>query len=1157
MLKQTQKTSLPCSRAPLAAMLLFHRLFLLIFVSLEYSGCYMALASVSIPATSTSNTTDHLALISFKSLVTSDPKQALVSWGNQSIPICQWRGVTCGRRGLRRGRVVALNLAELGLIGRMSPALGNLTYMRWLSLESNHFDGILPPELGNLQELTDLNLGNNTIGGEIPLALSSCTSLVNISLYGNKLQGAIPSKFSSLHNLKVLSLGQNRLTGTFPPEFGSLMNLELLSLEYNNLTGDIPDEIGNLVNLIKLGLGYNQFLGAIPASLGNLSALTILSMYSNNLIGSIPPLQDMSSMGNLSSLREIDLYQNGLVGQIPESLGNLELLTTLALSVNNLVGSIPQALGNIRSLKNLYLAYNMLQGELPLRLFNISSLEIFDVSNNFLNGSFPPDITSNLPKLKAFGIMFNGFHGMIPPSLCNNSMLVILQTSYNFLSGTIPQCLGLHQQSLYSATFSANQFHATKDADWAFLSSLTNSTNLTMLDISDNNFQGALPHSVGNLSKHLLVLDVNHNKITGTIPEGIGNLVNLETLYMKENFLEGSIPSSFSKMSKLNHLSLQNNKLSGSIPVSLGNLTNLAVLTLQDNALGGLIPSTLSSCPLRQLDLSYNNLTGWIPEELFLIPTLSDSMCISHNLLSGRLPSDWSNLQNLAALDFSDNRLYGEIPSSIGELKSLEYINASGNILQGEIPSSLGKLKGLLVVDLSHNNLSGTIPEFLGTLRGLYALNISFNRFEGPVPQDGIFLNATAISLIGDDGLCGGIPQLKLPPCSKSNFRKSSKFVIIVSTGSVIVFIALLVALFTFYYRRRFTKANLQTPFMNKQYMRVSHGELVRATNGFTSENLIGAGSFGSVYKGIMRRNDQQEVIAVKVLNLTRHGASQSFIAECETLRCVRHRNLVKLLTVCSSIDHQGHEFKALVYEFLPNGNLDQWLHNNFLEDGIHKTLDISARLQITIDVAYSLEYLHQHKPLPIIHCDLKPSNVLLDGDLVAHVSDFGLARFLHQDLEQSNSWVSMRGTIGYAAPEYGLGNEVSIQGDVYSYGILLLEMFTGKKPTDSEFGEAFDLRKYVQMALAESAANVIDKNLLQQAPDIEARSTTSHQTREIKISCIASIMQVGISCSEETPMDRAQIGDALKELETIRDKLHKDLLLDECQGIRSIPLKQ
>lgn len=420
------------------------------------------------------------------------------------------------------------------------------------------------------------------------------------------------------------------------------------------------------------------------------------------------------------------------------------------------------------------------------------------------------------------------------------------------------------------------------------------------------------------------------------------------------------------------------------------------------------------------MDLSYNILKGRIPKELFLIPTLSVSMRISHNLLSGPLPSELGNLQNVAALDFSDNRISGEIPSSIGECQILEYLNISGNGLQGEIPSSLEKLNGLLVLDLSHNNLSGAIPEFLGTLRALSSLNLSFNKFEGQVPQDGIFLNATAISIIGDDGLCGGIPELKLPACTQNIFNKSSsKLIKIVSISSAIVLITLVSALFTFYQRKKVTEAKLQASL--QQYMRVSYGELVRVTNGFASENIIGAGSFGSVYKGIMISTDQQEVVAVKVLNLSQRGASQSFIAECETLRSIRHRNLVKLLTVCSSTDHQGHEFKAIVYEFLSNGNLDQWLHQNFREDEERKALDLSSRLQIAIDVASSLEYLHQHKPFPIVHCDLKPSNVLLDTDMVAHVSDFGLARFLHQDLQQSNSWVTMRGTIGYAAPGVGL----------------------------------------------------------------------------------------------------------------------------------------
>jgi serine/threonine protein kinase len=200
--------------------------------------------------------------------------------------------------------------------------------------------------------------------------------------------------------------------------------------------------------------------------------------------------------------------------------------------------------------------------------------------------------------------------------------------------------------------------------------------------------------------------------------------------------------------------------------------------------------------------------------------------------------------------------------------------------------------------------------------------------------------------------------------------------------------------------------------------VRISFAELANATNGFASENLIGAGSFGSVFKGRMRVNGQDAVVAVKVLNLKQRGASQSFDAECNTLRCARHRNLVRILTVCSSIDFQGRDFKALVYEFLPNGNLDQRIHQHIMEeDSERKALELIARIHIAIDVAASLDYLHQHKPMPIVHCDLKPSNVLLDSDMVARVGDFGLSRFLHQDKDESSGWASMRGSIGYAAP--------------------------------------------------------------------------------------------------------------------------------------------
>ncbi|XP_077239814.1 uncharacterized protein LOC143880726 [Tasmannia lanceolata] len=851
--------------------------------------------------------------------------------------------------------------------------------------------------------------------------------------------------------------------------------------------------------------------------------VTVLDLGQQKLLGSVSP-----SISNLTFLRRIHLEDNSFSGQIFQEIGRLFRLRFLNMNDNSLGGEIPANLSRCMHLQAISLGNNNLTGKIPVELGTLKNLKLLILGSNFLIGSIPPSL-GNLSSLTDLVLWINSLGGSIPGELSQIQSLVSIGLSGgNHFSGPVPEDLG-SLQHLTKFYLWGNQFGTGNPDDLSFITSLTNCSNLESLDLSENRFKGILPSSIANLSTHLSWLGLGQNQIVGSIPSHIGNLVNLQFLGIYKSFITGTIPTSIGKLRNLRKMYMYENMLSGQIPSSIGS-----------------IPSALGNHKnLEEINLSENMLHGAIPRQVICLSSLSIGLDLSHNSLTRSLALDVGNLIHLSYLDVSSNILSGEIPSTLGNCESLINLYMDVNSFLGTIPSSLSGLKAIQFLGLSYNNFSGRIPKYLEELQLLTYLNLSFNNLQSEVPKQGVFRNTSVISVIGNDNLCGGIPELKLDQCiilDNEKKRKShvSKVIIPVAWVALclIFFSCASVAL---YWLRKSRKKPSLTTSIEGQYLKVSYAELFKATNGFSSANLIGVGSNGTVYKGIL--GHEENIVAVKVFNLQLCGALKSFMAECKALRNIRHRNLVKIITSCSSIKFGGDDFKALVFEYMPNGSLEKWLHPKVDEQHKLRTLTFIERLNVSIDVAFALDYLHHHCHTPIIHCDLKPSNILLDEDMNGHLGDFGLAMFYSKIIcnssEDQSSTIGLKGTVGYIAPEYGIGGLVSKSGDVYSYGILLLELFTGKCPTNDMFKDGLSLRKFVESALPEGVMKILDPLL--PLEDEEERGSNNARTNRERIGrlqeCLVSLFSIGVVCSADLPRERTEMGDIAKEMHAIRDR--------------------
>uniref|UniRef100_A0ACD5VLX4 Uncharacterized protein n=1 Tax=Avena sativa TaxID=4498 RepID=A0ACD5VLX4_AVESA len=936
-----------------------------------------------------------------------------------------------------------------------------------------------------------------------------------------RVKKSLPRRVTSLN------LTSRGLVGQISSSLGNLSFLQSLALTENTFTGEIPPSLGHMRRLRSLHLNNNTLQGNIP-SFANSTQLKVLDVSRNNLVGQFPAHLP-------PHLKVLRVWANNLTGTIPSSLCNITTLIMISCVHNHIKGNIPAEFADMSSLRYLYLGGNQLAGRFPQAILNLSNLIDIGLSFNGLSGELPPNLCTSLPNIEVLELDVNLFTGHIPSSFTNASSLRTIGLSDNNFTGLVPPIGKLNKLSLLN--LQKNQLQARSREDWEFLDSLGNCTELRMLSMSWNLLSGHVPSSLGNLSNQLEGLHLAHNQLSGDFPSGISNLRNLFAVTLSWNQFTGVVPDWIGTLKTLQQIGLNTNFFTGVIPSSFSNISQLGALYLFSNQLIGHIPPTFGNFPMLQyMDMYNNNLQGSVPVEIFRIPTIF-LIDLSFNNLNGQLPIGIGHAKQLVHLVLSSNKLSGDIPNTLGDCESLEDIELDLNIFSGSIPATLGSIASLKVLNFSTNNLTGSIPGYLGDLHLLEKLDLSFNHLHGVVPTKGIFENSTGLWIDGNRGLCGGALELQMPACSvmqPTNSTRNKQSLVLKVVIPIAIMMSLAMVIFSLLlWRRKQKRKSTFVPSFATKFPKVSFKDLDRATQGFSTSNLVGRGSYSSMYQG--KLSEDQNEVAIKVFNLKTRGAEKSFITECNVLRNVRHRNLVPILTVCSSIDSDGNDFKALVYEFMPGGDLNKLLYSTRDYSGSLdlNLLTMAQRMSIMVDVAHAMEYLHHNNQGRMVHCDLKPSNILLDGNMAAHVGDFGLARFKVGSTSlslgnQNSSSVGLVGTIGYAAPEYAGGGCVSTAADVYSFGVILLEIFIRRRPTDDIFKDGLSIVKFTDTYFPDRVLDIVDPQLLQ---ELEISQKTPIVLKEKGACSLVSMISIGLGCTKSSPGERITMHEVAAKL--------------------------
>ncbi|XP_010937959.2 probable leucine-rich repeat receptor-like protein kinase IMK3 [Elaeis guineensis] len=702
-------------------------------------------------------------------------------------------------------------------------------------------------------------------------------------------------------------------------------------------------------------------------------------------------------------------------------------------------------------------------------------------------------------------------------------------------------------------------------------------TALRKLSLHDNSIGGQIPSALGFL-RELRGVYLFNNRFSGTIPPSIGNCLVLQTLDLSNNLLTGSIPSSISNSTRLYRLNLSYNNLSGVIPLGVTRLPTLTFLHLQHNHLSasipdgwggnevnkvyqlqilnldynffsGSIPISLGKLPmLEQVTLSNNKLNGSIPEEMGTLPKLQ-TLDLSHNSLRGSFPPSLCNLSSLIQLNLESNHLENRIPETIDRLKNLSVLSLQRNQFDGQIPATLGNISSLSQLDLSENNLTGPIPASLDLLANLTAFNVSNNNLSGPVP---VLLSEkfNSSSFRGNILLCGYSilvpcpspphPHVPSPTISTvSHHRKlSTKDIILIAAGIVLLFLFLLscALLCCLVGRRAAAASDKSTAGAGAAAGRGEKpgpatggeaeaggdagGKLVHFDGplAFTADDLLcataeimGKSTYGTVYKATLEDGSH---VAVKRLREKMVKHQRDFEAEVSVLGKIRHPNLLGLKAYY--LGPKGE--KLLVFDYMPKGSLAAFLHAR----GPDIRIDWPTRMNVAMAVARGL--CHLHVDMKMIHGNITSTNILLDENTNAKIADFGLSRLMTG--AASSSVIATAGALGYRAPELSKLKKANTKTDVYSLGVIMLELLTGKSPGETTNG--MDLPQWVASIVKEEWTNeVFDLELMR---DAEAGTTTGDE--------LLNTLKLALHCVDPSPAARPEVQQVLQQLEQIKPEL-------------------